>query len=129
MKALITIVIIVILSGLIYLIYTGTGTKETTTFSQDVYPILQAHCLECHSENGIGHKSSGLSMVSYDSLMRGTRFGPVIKPGDSLSSTLVVLIEGRGDQSINMPHGDRQPLTEQQITTIRNWIDQGAVNN
>ena len=105
-----------------------SGT-DTVSFSKDVFPILQSRCFECHTKGGEGYKASGLSMETYAELMKGTKFGPVIKPKDSLSSTLMVLIEGRADPSINMPHGDRKPLTKDQIQTIGKWIDQGAKNN
>jgi hypothetical protein len=61
--------------------------------------------------------------------MKGTSFGPVVLPGDPLTSVLVMVIEGRADPSINMPHGGANPLTQQQILTIRRWVEQGAKNN
>jgi len=107
----------------------NTPPAKTISFSQDIKPILEAHCLECHNEGGAGAVASGLKMTSYASLMEGTKFGPVIKPGNSLSSTLVILVEGRANSAINMPHGDRPPLSKAQIQTLRQWIDQGAPNN
>ena len=106
-----------------------SDSTNKVSFSHDVFPILQSRCHECHLPGGQGFNTSGLSMVDYESLMKGTKFGPVIKPGDSLSSTLVVLVEGRADKSINMPHGDREPLTPNQISIIKSWIDQGAKKN
>lgn len=104
-------------------------SATVTGFAADVAPIINENCLECHQPGGPGHEKSGLSVTSYANLMKGTRFGPVIKPGDSLSSTLVILIEGRADKSINMPHGDRKPLTKAQVQTVKNWINEGAKNN
>jgi hypothetical protein len=40
-----------------------------------------------------------------------------------------MLIEGRVDPSIKMPHGDAQPPSKAEILTIRNWVEQGAKNN
>ena len=40
-----------------------------------------------------------------------------------------MLIEGRVDPSIRMPHGGQAPLTAEEIGTIRNWVEQGAKNN
>ena len=60
--------------------------------------------------------------------MKGTRFGPVVKPGDTLTSTLIMLVEGRADPSIKMPHG-RQPLSKDEIGALRAWVEQGAKNN
>ncbi len=76
-----------------------------------------------------GFVVSGFELADYDSLMKGTSFGPVILPGDPLTSVLVMLIEGRADPAINMPHGDAKPLTQVQIATIRAWVEQGAKNN
>jgi hypothetical protein len=109
---------------------TGCGKKEQppVSFSKDIRPILEANCIECHQPGGKGYEASGLSMQTYASLMKGTKFGPVIKKGDALSSTLVLLIEGKADPSISMPHG-RDPIKKEQIQLIKTWINQGAKNN
>ena len=104
-------------------------TAKAVSFSQDIQPILKQHCLECHDTGGEGAVASGLNMASYEGLLKGTKFGPVIKAGDSLSSTLIILVDGRADPSINMPHGNRPPLSKAQVQTLRQWIDQGAANN
>jgi uncharacterized membrane protein len=61
--------------------------------------------------------------------MKGTKFGQVVIPGDPLTSVLVMLIEGRADPSLKMPHGGAKPLTNDEIKTIRRWVKQGARNN
>jgi hypothetical protein len=106
---------------------TACGNREVS-YKADIAPILQQYCVECHSEKGQGYEKSGLLMSSYDSLMKGTRFGAIIKPGDSLTSTLVMLIEGRADPSIKMPHG-RAALPKEKTDTVRKWVEQGAKNN
>jgi uncharacterized membrane protein len=98
------------------------------SFSGQIQPIIQSRCIECHTTGGQGFQASGLSMETYDSLMKGTKFGPVIKPGDPVSSTLMRLIEGKADPSIRMPHG-KKPLTDEQIDLFKEWISQGAKNN
>lgn len=119
---------LLIASSLLLLQACSQHKVEAVSFSKDVMPILKSRCFECHTKGGKGYQASGLNMETYTDLMKGTKFGPVIKPNDSLSSTLVILIEGRADPSIKMPH-KREPLTKEQIETIRNWIDQGAKNN
>lgn len=103
--------------------------QPPVSFSKDVVPILKQHCYECHLPGGEGQVASGLDMSTYESLMKGTKFGPVIRPGDSTSSTLSILIEGRADPSMRMPHGDRPPLSKEETQVIAHWIDQGAKNN
>ncbi len=113
------------------IVITGCNKQEgaTVSYSKDIEPILAANCLECHAKGGAGEVKSGLSMVSYADLMKGTKFGAIIKPGDSLSSTMMLLIEGKADPSINMPHGDRKPLSAEQIKAIKTWINEGALEN
>ncbi|MCK4588146.1 MAG: hypothetical protein KAU29_12415 [Gammaproteobacteria bacterium] len=107
----------------------GKKAEQKVSYSQDIIPILQRHCMECHVNNGSGQKASGLDMSTHQAFMKGTKFGPVVKAGDSLSSTLVLLVEGKADPSIKMPHGDREALSAAEIKTLRQWIDQGAANN
>jgi len=75
----------------------GCGAGQTS-FERDVRPILKQGCLECHQPGGAGFVASGLDMSGYDSLMKGTKFGPVIKPGSSVASALNALVEGRANE-------------------------------
>jgi len=101
----------------------------TVSFQKDVVPILDQHCKSCHLPGQPGYVVSGFEVGSYESLMKGTKFGPVVLPGDPLTSVLVMLIEGRVDPSLKMPHGDATTPTQEQILTIRRWVEQGAKNN
>lgn len=107
----------------------GCAQEESVSFSQDVKPILEQNCIACHQEGGAGYEASGFSMVTYDTLMAGTQFGPMIIAGDSAGSNMIVLMEGRADPSISMPHGAMKPVRKSDIETIRTWIEQGAKNN
>jgi hypothetical protein len=98
------------------------------SFARDVQPLLMERCGSCHAPGQVGYEASGLSVENYDVLMKGTKYGPVVIPGDPLSSTLTMLVEGRADPSIRMPHGDAAlPAAEQKI--LRDWVAQGAKNN
>ena len=55
--------------------------------------------------------------------------GVMVIPGDAEGSNLVVLMEGRADPSISMPHGESKPVPAKDIQTIRIWVEQGAKNN
>ena len=115
---------------LIVLLMSGCGKEERqVSFRYDVQPILRSNCIECHiSPDGEGFLKTGLSMATYQKLMKGTIYGPVIVPGDSRHSILNMLVEGRADPSMRMPHG-RKPLGAEDIEILRLWVDQGAVNN
>ncbi|MBF0146778.1 MAG: hypothetical protein HQL84_11005 [Magnetococcales bacterium] len=96
------------------------------SYKDDVRPIFELRCLECHTNNGPGVVGSGLNMETYEDLMRGTRFGPVIIPGNAMVSNLNVLVEGRA--GIRMPH-NRKRLTTCETAILRDWVNQGARNN
>lgn len=117
------------LSGLALL--SGCSKPEKITpvsYSKDVVPILAKYCADCHVPGGPGMEKSGLDLSTYQTLMQGTKFGPIIKAGDPLTSALVMLIEGRADPSIRMPHG-KEKLLDADIAKIRAWVEQGAQNN
>lgn len=105
-----------------------TGCSEKPlTYQANVKPIIDANCVECHALGGPGYEKSGLRMDTYEGLMKGTKFGPVIVPGSSVSSTLYLLVAGKADPSIRMPHG-KAALPDKDVATLAAWIDQGAKN-
>ncbi len=117
-----------ILSASLAFVSVGSAAEETSlvSFKSDVMPILQYRCLECHRADGPGVAYSGLNLESYEGLMKGTRFGPIVVPGNAMVSNLNVLVEGRA--GIRMPH-NRKRLTPCEIQVLRNWVNQGAKNN
>ena len=104
-------------------------SAREVSYSRDVAPILEQNCKSCHMPGQAGYVVSGFELRDYETLMKGTQYGPVVLPGDPLTSVLVMLIEGRADPSLRMPHGDAKPLERAEIETIRRWVEQGAKNN
>jgi hypothetical protein len=110
------------------LLLSGCGKYASVSYEKEVKPIINIHCVECHLNGGKGQVASGFLVESYDSLMKGTKFGPVVVAGDPLSSSLYRLVAGEVDKSIQMPHG-KDPISDEEIGTIERWIAQGAKNN
>lgn len=106
----------------------GCSSEQNISFKSNIKPILDKHCAECHLQGGAGAEKTEFIVESYDSLMKGTKFGPVIVAGDSASSSLYRVISGKVDKSIQMPHS-KEPMPAQEVTAIEKWIDQGAMNN
>jgi len=98
------------------------------SYSKDVQPILTKNCAECHAPGKEGFVASGLDVTSFQALMKGGKFGPLVKPGDALSSSLNMLVEGRAHPSIRMPHG-KEKLADKDIETLKVWVNEGAKNN
>lgn len=98
------------------------------SYSKDVQPILAKNCSECHAAGQKGLAASGLDTTSHQNLMKGGKFGPLVKPGDALTSALNMLVEGRVHASIQMPHG-KEKLAAKDIETLKVWVNEGAKNN
>jgi hypothetical protein len=105
-----------------------SASPEAVSFKSGVKPLIDKYCTECHLSDGSGAEASGFVTESYDSIMKGTKFGPVVVAGDPLSSSLYRLVAGKVDPSIRMPHG-KESLSQEEIATIEHWIEQGAKNN
>lgn len=102
--------------------------EEPVSFSEDIQPILQIRCATCHQPGGDGLEKSGLDLTTYAGLMKGTKHGPMVVAGDPVTSNLMVLIDGKADKSLQMPHGKKK-LSSCDRDLIRKWIKQGAKDN
>ena len=102
------------------------SAQDTVSFANDVLPIFQQRCAECHGatdENGEVRTEVSLNLIEYERVMAGSEFGTVIEAGDPANSFLLdMIIDG------TMPEqGD--PVPEDEIAIIRAWIEAGAPNN
>lgn len=86
-------------------------------FLQRVAPILEQHCLNCHSDQ---EQKGGFSLQSAKSFFESGH----VSAGDSQGSELLQWI-APADGQAEMPK-DSTPLTQEQIGTIETWINSGA---
>ena len=92
----------------------------TISFANDVLPIIQSRCVNCHGGEQI---EEGLVLTSHADILAGSDNGAVIVPGDPANSLLVELVATQ-----KMPK--RGPkLTPPQVQIITDWVNQGALNN
>ena len=75
---------------------TTAVTQREVSFAEEVLPILEKYCVECHSEESA---ELGLKLDTYEGVMGGSDYGTVVEAGD-VESLLVEMIES-GD----MPDG------------------------
>ena len=98
------------------------------SFANDVDPIIQKHCAECHAAGLPGALATGFVTDTYQSIMNGTLSGQIVNPGSARTSSLYILISGKDNLAVTMPHG-KEPLETGDIEIIRAWIDSGAMEN
>ena len=61
------------------LVVVACATKQHISYQRDVRPIVVDKCIDCHSPPyGEGYTKTGLDLVSYKSLMKGSVYGPVV---------------------------------------------------
>src|SRR5207248_4538059 len=75
--------------------------------------------------HGALQQKGGLRLDAGQLVRKGGKNGPVVAPGKSADSPIVDAVLGK-DRSRMPPEKEGPPLTEQQITLLRGWIDQGA---
>jgi hypothetical protein len=101
----------------------GTTAEVTAAakvdFQRDVAPLLEAHCLRCHSPNNL---QGAFSLATRDDLFAHE----YAVPGDPTGSHLLDLVAGVNGQPPEMPK-EGQPLTAEAVGIVRQWIEEGAV--
>jgi mono/diheme cytochrome c family protein len=107
---------------------TAAAADPPSSFQEDVLPVFQGRCVSCHSQGGEGFKASGLDLTTYQGVLAGTKFGPMVIPGDPDSSNLMRLLDWRAAPDLRMPHNKKQ-LSVCDRNSIRTWIRQGAKDN
>ena len=95
----------------------AASPSDGALFQSTIAPILQRRCLKCHNSNNAKGK---LSLVSLASALEGGKSGAAIVVGNPDESELMERIES-GDMPEEGP-----PLTEDEIRSIRKWLDAGA---
>lgn len=106
----------------------GNEPPPEPTFS-NVLEIFNNNCGDssCH----IGGRTSGVRLDSYSNVTEseGQNYGKlVVQANDADGSPLVDKIEPSPEQGQRMPVGGPY-LSDEEISLIRDWIDEGAQNN
>ncbi|WP_407310295.1 cytochrome bc complex cytochrome b subunit [Desulfosporosinus sp. SB140] len=115
----------VLTAGLILLTYQGmmsvpkaladNGVIAHPSFKKDIEPVLQNQCSACHGS------TSSYPLDNYADVLKRD-----VIPGNADGSKLIQKLEG--SVKPQMPIG-KEPLSSDQIQTIRNWIADGAKDN
>lgn len=93
-----------------------------TFFQEQVLPILQRHCYECHSHVA-GKAKGGLVLDSRSGWELGGESGPAVIPGKPDASTLISAIRYDG---MEMPPSGKLPADA--IKVLERWVAEGAVD-
>ena len=89
------------------------STPSALSWDNGIGQLFEQKCTKCHGANGM----VGLNLTTYADAMKGSSNGPVIVPGDTANSKLVIK-----QQAGN--HGGQ--LTTDEINQVISWINSGA---
>lgn len=92
-------------------------------FNREVLPILSNHCFACHGPDA-QTREADLRLDEIPALLAAG--GQTIVPGKSDESELIRRLSASEEDELMPPPEHKRPLSPQQITTLRRWIDAGA---
>ncbi len=115
----------------------ASPTGETVSFSADIQPIFNANCTTCHRTGGLADMEGiRLRLTEDDS------FDLLVDQPSSQQSDLTLVVPGASSASLlflkvssdSPPVGSTMPLFGARLSStdlglIRDWIDQGALDN
>ena len=93
---------------------------EQVDYETQIQTIFNNNCTSCHINGGAYY--GGLDLSSYDSLMAGSNNGAVVVSSDHANSLLWQKVN-----SGEMPPQNNPNLTNDEISLIAQWIDEGAL--
>jgi Protein of unknown function (DUF1553)/Protein of unknown function (DUF1549)/Planctomycete cytochrome C len=108
--------------AVVSLTWLQTATLPAAQLSEEAaVSILQRKCLQCHGET---LQMSGLDLRTREALLKGGDKGPAIVPGNAEASRAYRRVAGM-EQPL-MPMTPLPPLSSEEITVLKSWINQGA---
>jgi hypothetical protein len=94
------------------------------SYARHIQPMFNNRCIYCHGGATI---EAGLVLTTWV----GTTYDPnIVFPGEADLSRIVWAVEGRTGVSIMPPNNSiYKHLNENQISGLKTWINEGALNN
>ena len=108
-----------------------TNSSGTVSFAADIQDTLAVQCAKsgCH---GIDSSQGGFTMgnVTWSEIRNGSgNHGLVVIPGNASASNLFLKTTASPPFGTRMPNDGPPYLSIQAQTAIRDWINQGALDN
>ncbi|NBV32706.1 MAG: hypothetical protein EBR81_02585 [Proteobacteria bacterium] len=92
-------------------------------FEKSVRPLLEEHCVQCHSASK-GKTKGGLALDNASAVLKGGDTGPALVPGSPEKSLLIKAVSYT-DPELKMPPDDKQ-MPKADVAILQEWIHRGA---
>lgn len=109
---------------------------QPISFANQIQPIFTASCIDCHA--GSGPPFSGITL----SLEAGVSYAEIVNQPSEQDASWTLVVPGDPDNSLlylkvssdTPPVGSTMPLfgarlSANELALLRDWIEQGALNN
>jgi hypothetical protein len=115
-------------------VHAGNGMTGKVSFENDVLPILNSYCVMCHLPGGAQGELSLYPDAWSEMVGIESKQSPLlqVEPGSPDRSYLYIKLIDTGESvggSGQLMPVQQPPLEQDQIETIRLWIEQGAEQN
>ena len=111
--------------GLVVTLPANGQTKEKVDYLTQVKPILEGYCYQCHGADD-AQREADLRLDIKERAFADLGGFPNIAPGDPDDSELYIRVSSELGEMRMPPYEAGTQLTDEQIETIRLWIEQGA---
>ena len=85
-------------------------------FVRDIKPIFENHCISCHGPD----KEENFRIDKMDATMG------FVEPGDAEFSQLYEVLVSTDEEELMPPPDEKNPLSPNQISLVKTWIESGA---
>ncbi len=103
----------------------GLAQTEKVDYLTQVRPILSGYCYQCHGEDA-STREAELRLDRKEFAFADLGGYPNIVPGDPDESELYIRVSAKIAEERMPPYQAGTMLSQEQIETIRKWIEQGA---
>ncbi len=97
--------------------------KQVLAYKHIIEPVLQQKCYSCHNNE---KQKGNLRMDLTDLLLKGGKHGKVLVSGQADKSEIYKRVVLPAENDEHMPPKGKVPLSDEEITLLKWWIDQGA---
>ena len=110
----------------------ASTVSAKTDFKQDIFPLLEARCVKCHSApkevNGKMQKpKAGLRLDAAWAILKGSDDRIILVPGSTAKSPIYEVVTlPKDDDKFMPPEGKADPLNKAELAKLKAWIDEGA---
>jgi hypothetical protein len=106
-------------------IFSANSDGAEIDFNRDIKPILSNNCIACHGPDS-EHRKADLRLDTAEGAHFDLGGYKAVEPGKPEASALIERVTSTDPDEVMPPPGKGKPLSEKQISLLRQWIAEGS---